>query len=140
MSPTTVSLVQDSFHKVAPIGEQAAAIFYARLFELDPELRPLFTGDMTEQGRKLMMMLSTAVGSLDRIETIMPIIRTLGARHAGYGVTEEHYATVGAALIWTLEKGLGPDFTPAVREAWLSVYSLLANTMIDAQRRVYATM
>jgi hemoglobin-like flavoprotein len=134
MNPSDVSLVKASFRQVAPMADQAAALFYARLFELDPELRPLFRGDLQEQGRKLMTMLATAVAALDRLETIVPAVR--GARHAGYGVTEEHYATVGAALLWTLEKGLGAEFTPAVRDAWTSVYSLLANTMIEAQGAV----
>jgi hemoglobin-like flavoprotein len=136
MNPSDVSLVKASFRQVAPMADQAAALFYARLFELDPELRPLFRGDLQEQGRKLMTMLATAVAALDRLETIVPAVRALGARHAGYGVTEEHYATVGAALLWTLEKGLGAEFTPAVRDAWTSVYSLLANTMIEAQGAV----
>lgn len=134
MNASEITLVKNSFRKVLPIADQAAALFYARLFELDPSLRPLFRGDMAEQGRKLMTMIATAVGSLDRLEQIVPAVRALGARHGGYGVKEEHYATVGAALLWTLEKGLGPEFTPAVREAWTSTYSLLANTMIEAQR------
>lgn len=134
MTPAEVDLVKDSFRKILPIADQAAALFYARLFELDPELRPLFRGDMAEQGRKLMSMIAVAVSSLDRLETILPAVRQLGARHASYGVREEHYATIGAALLWTLEKGLGPDFTHAVRAAWTTTYSLLANTMIDAQR------
>lgn len=135
MSPAEISLVKESFRKVVPIADQAAVLFYARLFELDPSLRPLFRGDMTEQGRKLMTMISAAVGALDRLETIVPVVRQLGVRHAGYGVKEEHYATVGAALLWTLEKGLGPAFTPAVRTAWTNTYTLLANTMIDASRQ-----
>ncbi|MES2695940.1 MAG: globin family protein [Verrucomicrobiota bacterium] len=134
MSPSEVTLVKDSFRQIVPIADQAAALFYARLFELDPELRGLFRGDMREQGRKLMTMIATAVASLERLEAIVPAVRQLGARHAGYGVTEDHYAAVGAALLWTLEKGLGPAFTPAVREAWTTTYSLLANTMIEAQR------
>lgn len=134
MSPAEVTLVKDSFRKIVPIADQAAALFYARLFELDPSLRHLFRGNMIEQGRKLMTMIAASVGALERLDTIVPHIRALGARHAGYGVTEDHYATVGAALLWTLEKGLGADFTPAVREAWTSTYSLLANTMIEAQR------
>lgn len=134
MTPNTILLVKDSFRRLAPAADQVAAIFYARLFELDPDLRPMFSGDLTEQGRKLMSMLAMVVGSLERIDTMIPVIRALGARHAGYGVSEEHYATVGAALLWTLEKGLGPEFTPALREAWTGTYSLLANTMIEAQR------
>lgn len=135
MTPSQVTLVKDSFRKVLPIADQAAALFYARLFELDPSLRPLFRGDMTEQGRKLMTMIATAVAALERLDTIVPAVRALGARHAGYGVKPEHYGTVGNALLWTLEKGLGPEFTPAVRDAWTSVYTLLANTMMEAARQ-----
>ncbi len=134
MSPAEIFLVKDSFRKVVPIADQAAALFYARLFEIDPDLRQMFRGDMLEQGRKLMAMIATAVAALERLDTIVPAVRALGARHAGYGVSEEHYASVGAALIWTLERGLGAEFTPAVRSAWTSTYSLLANTMIEAQR------
>jgi hemoglobin-like flavoprotein len=134
MTSAEIQLVKDSFRQIVPIADQAAALFYARLFELDPALRHLFRGDMREQGRKLMTMIAVAVQSLERIDTLVPAVRQLGARHAGYGVTEDHYATVGAALLWTLEKGLGPAFTPAVREAWTTTYSLLANTMIEAQR------
>lgn len=134
MTPSDIALVQDSFRKVAPIADQAAAIFYARLFELDPSLRPLFSGDMTAQGRKLMQMIATAVSALDRLDAIVPAVRQLGTRHVAYGVRDEHYATVGAALLWTLEKGLGPEFTPAVKAAWTTTYTLLANTMMEAAR------
>ena len=134
MTPNEITLVKDSFRKVVPIADQAAALFYARLFELDPELRQLFRGDMLEQGRKLMAMIAMAVAALERLDEIVPAVRALGARHSGDGVSEEHYATVGAALLWTLERGLGAEFTPAVRHAWTSTYSLLANTMIEAQR------
>ncbi|HEY1109702.1 MAG TPA: globin family protein [Opitutaceae bacterium] len=140
MSPAETTLVQDTFRQIVPIADQAAALFYARLFELDPELRPLFRGDMREQGRKLMAMIATAVAALDRLDALVPAVRQLGARHAGYGVREEHYATVGAALLWTLEKGLGAAFTPAVRDAWSGTYSLLANTMIEAQRATPVTV
>ena len=134
MTPTDVALVQGSFRKIVPIADQAAALFYAGLFELDPALRALFRGDMHEQGRKLMAIISTAVSSLESLETLVPTIRALGTRHGSYGVIEEHYAPVGAALLWTLEKGLGPEFTPAVCAAWTNAYSLLATTMIEAQR------
>lgn len=134
MTPNEISLVKDSFRKVVPIADQAAALFYARLFELDPELRQLFRGDMLEQGRKLMAMIAMAVAALERLDEIVPAVRALGARHSGYGVSEEHYATVGAALLWTLERGLGAEFTSEVRSAWTNTYSLLANTMIEAQR------
>lgn len=127
------ALVQESFAQVAAIAETAAALFYARLFELDPSLRPLFRGDLREQGRKLMQMIAVAVRGLDRLDAIVPAVQALGRRHAGYGVADEHYDTVGAALLWTLEQGLGPEtFTPDVREAWASVYRLLATTMKEA--------
>jgi hemoglobin-like flavoprotein len=134
MSPSEVLLVRDSFRKVVPIADKAAALFYARLFELDPTLRRLFHGDMREQGEKLMAMIAQAVASLDDLDTLLPIVRALGARHAGYGALDHHYTTVGSALLWTLEKGLGAEFTPAVRNAWTTTYALLANTMIAAQR------
>lgn len=129
MSPQEITLVKNSFRKVVPIADQAAALFYARLFELDPALRALFHGDMSEQGRKLMQMIGFAVGGLDRLETIMPAVRSLGLRHAGYHIKDSHYDTVGTALLWTLEKGLGPEFTPETRAAWAKVYWLLAETM-----------
>src|SRR6185369_8830788 len=134
MNPIDIILVQDSFRKVLPISRQAAALFYARLFELDPSLRPMFRGDMNEQGEKLMQVLALTVSSLDRLGAIIPTVRHLGAKHAGYGVRDEHYATVGASLLWTLEKGLGPEFTPEVRAAWTTTYALLANTMMEAGR------
>lgn len=125
-------LVQSSFEKVAPIAETAAGLFYGRLFELDPSLRPMFPSDMKEQGRKLMHMLTLAVRGLDRPDQLIPAVEMLGRRHAGYGVKPEHYGTVGAALLWTLEQGLGDDFTPEVKDAWVAVYTLLANTMQTA--------
>src|SRR5439155_4726975 len=110
--------VQEIFKLVVPISETAAELFYGRLFELDPSLRPLFTGDMREQGRKLMQMLAVAVHGLDHLEAIVPAIQALGRRHATYGVQPEHFDTVGAALLWTLAQGLGPAFTREVCEAW----------------------
>lgn len=130
MTPASIALVQTSFRQVAPIADQAAALFYARLFDLDPSLRRMFHGDMPAQGRKLMQMIGTAVAALDRLEVLVPVVRQLGARHVGYGVRDEHYATVGAALLWTLEKGLGADFTPEVKAAWTETYTLLSRTMI----------
>ncbi len=132
MTPKQKVLVQRSFLKVAPIAEQAADLFYARLFKLDPALQPLFKGDMKEQGRKLMRMIATAVNGLDRLEELVPAVQDLGRRHVVYGVRPTHYDTVGAALLWTLEQGLGPDFAPEVRDAWAAVYGILAGTMKDA--------
>ena len=134
MTSVQITLVQDSFRKVAPIAGQAAALFYGRLFELDPKLRLLFHGDMIGQGQKLMAMLAAATALLHQPERLLPVVRELGVRHVAYGVREEHYPTVGAALLWTLEKGLGPDFTPEVRAAWTATYTLLADEMIAAAR------
>ncbi len=132
MTPHQISLVQTSFAKVVPIADTAADLFYGRLFEIAPEVRRLFPDDMTEQKKKLMAMLGTAVGSLTRLDTLMPAVRALGARHAGYGVTAAQFAPVGAALLWTLEQGLGEAFTPEVRQAWATVYNTLSSIMIDA--------
>jgi len=133
-----VQLVQHSFTQVQPIAEVASDLFYARLFELDPSLKPLFRGNMQEQGHKLMMMLGVAVANLNKPEVVMPALQRLGERHAGYGVTEAHYATVGEALLWTLEQGLGEAFTAEVRLAWEAVYKLVAETMQEAARRMTA--
>lgn len=132
MTPRQMMLVQRSFLKVAPIAEQAAELFYSRLFTLDPALKPLFKGDMAAQGRKLMRMIGTAVNGLDRLDALVPAVQDLGRRHVNYRVLPAHYDTVGAALLWTLEKGLGDDFTPEVKEAWATVYGILAQTMKDA--------
>ena len=129
MTNEQIKLVQDSFMQVAPIAETAAQLFYARLFELDPDLELLFKGNLTEQGRKLMQMLALAVNSLDRMEQLLPVVRSLGARHVSYGVRDRDYDTVGQALLWTLQKGLGPAFTPDVEAAWSNVYATLASAM-----------
>ena len=127
-------LVQESFAAVMPIADDAAALFYRRLFELDPSLERMFKGDMTEQRKKLMQMLTAAVKGLDRLDQLVPVVEDLGRRHAGYGVADAHYDTVGAALLWTLEKGLGNAFTPEVKDAWIAVYGLLAGTMKNAAK------
>jgi hemoglobin-like flavoprotein len=133
MNREQIELVQGSFEKVVPISDAAAALFYGRLFDLDPALESLFKGDIVEQGRKLMQMIGVAVKSLDRLEQVLPAICALGTRHAGYGVREKDYDTVGRALIWTLRKGLGDDFTPEVEAAWAGVYAALAGVMKSAQ-------
>ena len=132
MTPQQIDLVQASWKQVLPVAETAAQMFYGRLFFLDPSLRPMFLGDMRDQGRKVMAMLSYTVNGLNRLDVLLPAVRALGRRHATYGVRAEHYYTVGAAFLWTLEQGLGAAFTPAVREAWVAAYSVLANTMRDA--------
>jgi hemoglobin-like flavoprotein len=130
MTPDQVKAIQDSFAKVAPISEQAAALFYGRLFEIAPAVKPLFHGDMTEQGRKLMATLAVVVNGLANLESILPAASALAKRHVGYGVTAADYAPVGAALLWTLEKGLGNDWTPDLAAAWGAAYTVLSNYMI----------
>ena len=134
MTPDQIRLVQESFQKVAPIADQAAALFYDRLFATDPTVRPLFAGaDIREQGRKLMPTLGHVVAGLRTPETILPVARDLARRHVGYGVQAAHYASVGAALLWTLEQGLGAAaFTPEVRDAWAAAYGLLSGVMLEA--------
>jgi hemoglobin-like flavoprotein len=138
MTPKQVELVQGSWKKVLPIADTAAGLFYGRLFELDPTLKPLFKSDIKEQGRKLMAMISVAVAGLTRLDTIVPAVQDLGRRHVKYGVKDRHYDTVATALVWTLEKGLGDAFTPEVREAWVTTYGVLAKTMKDAAATVPA--
>jgi nitric oxide dioxygenase len=129
MTEDQKTLIRSSFARIAPDAQAVAALFYARLFSLDPTLKPLFKGDMDEQGRKLMAMIGIAVGNLDRLDAIVPAVQQLGARHAGYGVPNESYATVGAALAWTLEQGLGSDYTPEMAGAWSDCYATLAAVM-----------
>ena len=132
MTPDQIDLVRTSWDQVKPIREQAATLFYERLFTLDPSLESLFKGDMKAQGVKLMTMIQTAVNGLVDLESIVPAVRALGERHVGYGVKAAHYDTVGEALIWTLAQGLGDAFTDDVRAAWVETYTLLSTTMIEA--------
>jgi hemoglobin-like flavoprotein len=132
MTPEQITLVQSTWQKVVPISATAASLFYDRLFELDPDLRPLFKAGIEEQGAKLMKMIDAAVGGLTDLGALVPVVQDLGRRHVGYGVEDGHYDTVGTALLWTLEKGLGPDFTPPVQQAWATAYGTLAGVMKTA--------
>ena len=135
MTPDQIRLVQASFQLVLPIAAQAAALFYRRLFSTDPGTRRLFAHtDLEAQGRKLLAAIGFVVGALHRPEGMLGTVRDLARRHVGYGVREEHYATVGAALLWTLEQGLGEEFTPETRDAWAAAYGLLSGVMIQAAR------
>ncbi|XOV70620.1 MAG: globin family protein [Verrucomicrobiota bacterium] len=127
-----ITQVQASWEKCIPISEKAAELFYGKLFELDPELRSLFTSDIKEQGKKLMTMITVAVRGLSDLEKIVDDVKALGVRHVQYGVKDAHYDTVGEALLWTLDQGLGEDFTPELKESWTKVYLLLAGTMKEA--------
>jgi hemoglobin-like flavoprotein len=136
MNAEQVKLVQGNFKKVVPMADAAAALFYGRLFDLDPALEALFKGDMVEQGRKLMEIIGVTVKALDRPERVLPAVQGLGVLHTGYGVRAKDYVTVGRALIWTLKKCLGDDFTPEAEAAWAEVYSTLAGAMMAGQAGV----
>ena len=131
MTPEQVNLVQQSFAKVAPISEQAAVIFYDRLFEVAPAVKEMFPSDMTEQRKKLMATLAVVVNGLSNLAAVLPAASALAKRHVGYGAKPEHYPVVGGALLWTLEKGLGADWTPEVAAAWTAAYGTLSGYMIS---------
>jgi hemoglobin-like flavoprotein len=132
MTPEHIAVVQESFQKVAAIADRAGEIFYHNLFALDPRVKGLFPSDMQAQGKKLMQMIGLAVHGLKSPETLIPAVQDLGRRHVTYGVEAKDYETVGKALILTLEQGLGADFTPQVKEAWLATYQFLSGIMKQA--------
>lgn len=134
MTPQQITHVQITFEKVRPIAHAAADLFYGRLFEMNPALKNLFRGDMKEQGRMLMSVIGSAVRSLSNPAPLVPVLKDMGKRHVAYGVQDEHYATVGSALLWTLEQGLGADFTPEVKDAWGAAYELLSSVMLEGAR------
>ncbi|QJR09871.1 Flavohemoprotein [Usitatibacter rugosus] len=138
MTPSQVALVQTTWAKVVPIAPTAAALFYGKLFELDPELRPLFKADIASQGEKLMKMIGVAVGGLEDLGALIPAVEDLGRRHVGYGVEDKDYDTVATALLWTLEQGLGTAFTPEVKQAWTETYVTLAGVMKSAAAKAAA--
>ena len=131
MTPEKIALVQDSFAKVVPIADQAAILFYDRLFEIALEVKPMFHGDMAEQRRKLMSVLGVVVTGLSRLETVLPAASALAKKHVTYGVKDEHYPVVGSALLWTLEKGLGEAWNPELADAWTTAYGTLSGYMIS---------
>src|SRR6267142_6755380 len=131
MTPAQVQLVQHSFSKVAPIADQAAVLFYDRVFEVAPQVKAMFPADMTEQRKKLMATLSVVVNGLGNLESILPAASALATRHVSYGAKAEHYPVVGGALLWTLEKGLGDGWTPEVAEAGTDAYDMLSGFMIS---------
>ena len=140
LTEAQVSMVQDSFAKVEPIADKAALIFYDRLFTVAPEVKPLFaSADMSEQGKKLMTMIATAVRGLTNLEKIVPAVQSLGVRHIDYGVKTEHFAPVGESLLYTLEQGLGYDWNDELKAAWATTYQILADTMIAAMEEAQAS-
>lgn len=134
MNTKQIAIVQGTFSQIEPIAVTAASLFYQKLFALDQNIRPMFKSDISSQGNKLMKMLGTAVGGLNNLNSLIPVIESLGQRHADYGVKDEHYDTVGEALLWTLEQGLGSDFTDEVKEAWIQTYAALACVMKRASK------
>ena len=132
ISARQIELVQSTFEQVEPIADTAAGLFYNRLFELDPAIRPMFTHDLNDQGKKLMQTLAVVVHGLNHLNDVVPAVESLGKRHVGYGVTADQYQTVGEALLWTLGQGLGDAFTPEVQEAWTAAYMIVAQTAIGA--------
>ncbi len=138
MTPEERHLVQASWEKVRPISTQAAEMFYGRLFHIAPELKVLFKSDMRAQGHRLMLTMDTAVRELENWEDLVPVLQKLGERHAGYGVRDADYDTVAGALLWTLERGLGDAFTDDVKQAWITAYTAIADTMKQAAAEVAA--
>ncbi|MBL4882302.1 MAG: hemin receptor [Oleispira sp.] len=132
MNPSTINDVQSTFNIIAPIADEAAALFYSKLFEIDPSLKPMFKGDMAAQGKKLMQILGVAVSSLNNLAAIVPAVQDLGRRHVKYGVRPQHYNTVAEAILWMLAQTLGATFTPTIKQSWTEVYAVLADTMIAA--------
>jgi nitric oxide dioxygenase len=130
MTPEQVRLVQQSFGQVVPIADKAAEIFYGRLFEIAPAVKPLFHSDMADQRRKLVAALAAVVSGLSNLPSILPAASALAKRHVGYGAQPEHYSAVGEALLWTLAGGLGPQWTPEVATAWTSAYAILSSFMM----------
>lgn len=140
MTPERRQLVTDSWKQLAPNAALVGQIFYRRLFEIDPKLRPMFTASLLdEQIRKITTMLDLIVHWLDVPERLVPVLKQLGARHGTYGVLDEHYAKVGSALIATLEEGLGDKFTPELRGAWTEAYLLISSLMRRGAAKISGT-
>lgn len=132
MTPSQIHLVRGSWQQLLPMQQAAATLFYDNLFVLAPQLRALFKRDMATQGAMLMAMLGGIVNSLDRLSEALPAARQLAIRHVAWGVKAAHYDSVGAALLLTLEQGLGGGFTPALKQAWAEAYNTLAEVMKEA--------
>ena len=130
MTPEQVKLVQQSFEQVTPIADKAAEIFYGRLFEIAPAVKPLFHGDMADQRRKLVAALAAVVSGLSNLPSVLPVASALAKRHVGYGARPEHYTAVGEALLWTLARGLGTQWNHQVADAWTAAYATLSGYMI----------
>jgi hemoglobin-like flavoprotein len=139
MNTTDITLVQSTWEQIVPTAGAAMQLFYAKLFELDPSLRPLFAkAEMAEHYKKVEQIITAVVRNLERVDELLPAIEALGRRHVGYGMKEQYYSTAATALLWTLEQGLGPAFTPEVRLAWTETYTILAAVMQRGARELAA--
>jgi hemoglobin-like flavoprotein len=132
ITPEQKELVQQTFEDVKPVSGAVAQLFYSRLFQLNPSLKELFRSGLEEQRKKLLLALTAVVESLDRFDDMRPLVQAMAVRHQSYGVKPADYEVFGAALLWTLERALGPQWTPPVQRAWAAVYDLLAETMKGA--------
>jgi nitric oxide dioxygenase len=138
ITDTQITLVQSSFQRVLPIVDTAGLLFYERIFSLAPGTRSLFDDDITPQAKRTMAAVKTAVDGLDRLDEVAPFLVRLGARHVRYGVRPEHFDVVGAALMWTLEQGLGDEFTGPVRDAWAAAWAVIRDAMLTGMRQAEA--
>jgi hemoglobin-like flavoprotein len=139
ISPEDKQLLKTTWSMVTPISDVAAGLFYDRLFTLDPSLQRMFANvDMKEQRRKLMQALAAVINGIDNLAALVPTLENLGRNHVRYGVADQHYDTVGAALLWTLEQGLKEAWTPAAKSAWTSAYTTVATVMRSAATKVVA--
>ena len=134
MTPRQINLVQNTFDMVLPIADLVAALFYGRLFELDPTVRPMFRNNLALQGNKLMMTLALVIQGLEELELVLPTIQQLGRVHVNFGVQPDHYGLVGEALMWSLGHGLGEAFTPETKEAWMAAYAVISEMMQEGAR------
>jgi len=132
-------LVRESFPAIREVAGPLSLLFYGRVFELDPSLRPMFRQDIVLQGRKLMDMLTAVVDNLENLDGLEPVFRAMGQRHAGYGVLPQHYPTVERALIWALGQALESDFDPELRSAWLSVINHIGTVMLQGAAELPGT-
>ncbi|ATC93613.1 globin family protein [Pseudoalteromonas tunicata] len=138
MTPHQVELVQASWEKVVPIAKDAADLFYGKLFELNPALRPLFHGDVEEQGKKLMQILTTVVRGLKQFDKLEMAVWQLGRRHVAYQISIQDFNTVAEALLWTLQQGLQQAFSAEVKQAWVEAYTIVAGVMQAGMEYEYA--
>lgn len=140
MTPEQIDLVQSSFEKVKPKLALVGMLFYKHLFEIAPQVRGLFSADMTKQSGLLMHTLAAAVSLLRSPTRLMPVLISLGNRHNGYGATEAHFDAVGQSLIKALEQGIGDDFTDKTRQAWVDLFGMVRDAMLKGMETPARTL